>query len=323
MSGAALTPAAPAGRATQATFFTDRIWRAPLVPVALALSAGMLLDRHASPPLAGSLFAAVVALAAWGAAWTGRSPGLPLVYLALAVAALGAAYHHYRRDVIPADDIGQLAGDPPRVVRLRGLLDDEPAARRRADDPLRPVRSAAVQTRAVLQVSECRLRDDWLPVSGQVLLLVGGELPDIHAGDTVEAVGLLGAPTGPANPGERDYAREMRDRGTRAILRVRGGPGGVTRLEAAGAWSPRALRARVRGWGVRSVEDAMPREQSGLAVALLLGVETGLDRDEWDRYKQTGVVHVLVISGQHLVILGLFFWFWLRVFRVRQRHIWN
>src|SRR5437879_11005191 len=74
----------------------DSVWRAPLVRVALAFSAGILLDRLCSLPLVGSLFAAVIMLAAWMATFPGRSPGLPLIYLALAIAAIGCAYHHFR-----------------------------------------------------------------------------------------------------------------------------------------------------------------------------------------------------------------------------------
>src|SRR5262249_32007855 len=79
------------------------VWRAPLVPVAFAFSAGILLDRFWSFPLAGSLFAAVVMLAAWTVTLLGRSPGLPLIYLALAVTAIGSTYHHFRCDTVSAD----------------------------------------------------------------------------------------------------------------------------------------------------------------------------------------------------------------------------
>ena len=41
---------------------------------------------------------------------------------------------------------------------------------------------------------------------------------------------------------------------------------------------------------------------------------------EWDKYIRTGVVHVLAISGQHLVILAGFLWFALPRLGVRQRH---
>ena len=197
------------------------VWRGPLVPVALAFSAGILLDRHASVPLAGSLFATVIMLAAWMAACSGRSPGLPLVYLALATAASGAAWHHYRRDVLPADDVSLLLEEKPRLVQFRGLLEQEPLVNQHLPDPLRTVQRGdgpSQSTTALLKVTECRLRADWLPISGRVRLLCPAALADLHAGDTVEVVGRLTAPEEPANPGERNFARELRDQGIRAVL---------------------------------------------------------------------------------------------------------
>ncbi|MBI1916052.1 MAG: ComEC/Rec2 family competence protein [Planctomycetes bacterium] len=304
------------------TPLTDRVWRAPLVPVALAFSAGILLDRFCSLPLAGSLFAAVVMLAAWTATLRGRSPGLPLVYMALAVAAIGSAYHHFRCDTVSADDISHLVDADPKLVELRGFLDAEPVVQRPEADPLRSFEREgpnAGSTMSVLRVSEYRLRGEWMPVSGRAQLLVAGVLPNLHTGDEVEVVGRLQEPEGPANPGERDFASELREQGIRAVLRVQKGPDGVTRLEMGGTWSPGAWRARVRGWGVRALQQAMPERQSGLAAALLLGEGSLLGRREWDRYIRTGVIHVLVVSGQHLVVLGGFIWLCLRFAQVRQR----
>jgi competence protein ComEC len=45
-----------------------------------------------------------------------------------------------------------------------------------------------------------------------------------------------------------------------------------------------------------------------------------MTRAEWDKYLRTGVIHVLAISGQHLVILATFLWFVLPRLGVRQRH---
>src|SRR5262245_64779813 len=100
----------------------DSVWRAPLVPVALAFTAGVVLDHQVSVPLVGCLFAAALALLAWAATHAGGAAGLPLVYLAVTAAAVGAAYHHLRRDVIAEDDIRRLAGDTPRPVHLRGVV---------------------------------------------------------------------------------------------------------------------------------------------------------------------------------------------------------
>src|SRR5947209_7321583 len=114
------------------------IWNAPLVPVALAGTAGIVLDRLAGVPLPISVLAAASGLLAWLLMWLGRSSGLPFVYLWFSIAALGAGYHHAWRESFAAEDIGALAETEPKAVQLRGVLEEEPAiAYVTNPDPLR------------------------------------------------------------------------------------------------------------------------------------------------------------------------------------------
>src|SRR5215212_5714131 len=95
------------------------VWRAPLVPVALAFTTGILLDRHLSLSLVGSLFASGILLAAALITSVGRKSGLSLIYLALALVGFGAAHHRYRHDHYGSDDIGWLASDTAQIVEVR------------------------------------------------------------------------------------------------------------------------------------------------------------------------------------------------------------
>jgi competence protein ComEC len=296
------------------------VWRAPLVPVALVFTAGVVCDRYASPPLAASLGVAAVALLAALCALRSPRPGLPLVYLALSGAAFGAAYHHYRRDFYPADDVGNVAPAEPHPALLRGRLDEEPFhAPPLPDDPLRSLAKGET-TAAVLRATHLRLRDDWATVSGRVRLVVAGNLEGLHVGDEVEAVGQLAAPQGPDNPGEFDYAAYLKDQGIRAVLVVRKTPGGVTRLARGWTGSPSGWVAVQRGWGQDVLKRELPPRTRGVAVALLLGEGAPMTAADWDKYVRTGVIHVLAISGQHLAVLALFLWWALRAMGVRQRH---
>jgi competence protein ComEC len=71
------------------------VWRAPLVPVALAATLGILCDRFAEVPLAFSLVVAAASLAAWQIYCRGPSQRLAAFYLCCACAGCGAAYHHF------------------------------------------------------------------------------------------------------------------------------------------------------------------------------------------------------------------------------------
>ncbi len=298
---------------------SESIWRAPLVPAALAISAGVVLDRYAVVPPAASLVAAAVALVAWACTRGDGRSGLPLVYLAVAAAALGAAYHHYRRDVFPPDDIGNFAPAEPRPARPRGLLDEEPLRLPAPPhDPLRSMDRPATSS-VTLRVTALARGEEWLPASGRVRLMIGGPAEGVHAGDEVEVVGRLAAPHGPANPGEFDYAAFLRDQGVHATLDVRKSPDGLTRLRRGWTGSLAGWLAVLRGRGQEVLARYLPPESSGLAMALLLGDGAPLTSDDWDKYVRTGIIHVLAISGQHLVVLAGALWLVLRLAGVRQR----
>src|SRR5262249_24785834 len=86
-----------------------------------------------------------------------------------------------------------------------------------------------------------------------------------------------------------------------------------------GPWSFTRALIELRGWGQRQIDAALGPECGGLGQALILGEGSPMSAAEWDKYKRTGVVHLLVVSGQQRVILGAFLWFGLRCLGVRRR----
>lgn len=307
------------GQASLAPGDEGSAWRAPLVPVALAFTSGILIDRHTSVSLIGSLVASGVMLAAFGAVCFGKSRGLPLVYLALACIGLGSAWHHFRRNTHGADDVGWLVEDGRRIVQLRGVLDEEPMVRNRLrDELLFHYRQGTEATTAVLRVSELRTREGWVSLSGKVQVRCG-PLADLHAGDEVEAVGRLEAVSKPENPGEADWGTKLGDEGIRAVLQLQESTEAMTRLGRADITSIPVALARIRGWGNRTLRNHLSSHTSALASALVLGDDSRLSPQDRDRYKQTGVIHVLVVSGQQVLILTGFVLFWLRLLPMRDR----
>ncbi len=299
---------------------SDSLWRSPLVPSALALTSGTLLDRYVGVPMPASLMVTVACLVAWFRSRASPHAGLPLLYLAFAGAAFGAAYHHYRRDVYAPDDIAHYADDDPAPVQLRGWLDHEPVRTRPpADDPLRSL-SREGTTVTVLRVYELRRYDSWVTVSGRVRVVGVKDWPELHCGDVAEIVGQLERVAPPGNPGEFAFAEHLRDQGIRAILTARKTPKAVTRLERGWTTSFGGWLAVLRGHGRQILRETLPPRIEALASALLLGEDAAMTRADWDKYIRTGVIHVLAISGQHLVILAGFLWFLLPRLGVRQRH---
>ncbi len=295
------------------------VWRAPLVPVALAATAGILLGRYADVPLVPCLAVAAAGLIGWFRLRNRPAP-LPLACLGMTVLALGAGYYHYRHDFYPPDDIGNVATPEPRPVHLRGVLEEEPF--RPPPEANRDLRSVAGTPRTVTVLAVTEVQHDmvWLPASGLAHLEAAGPLEEIHAGDEVDVIGRLVAPQEPGNPGEFDYAAHLRDQGIRAEVIVEKTAGGVVRLAEGWSHSPRGWLALAKGWGQRALDEYLPPEQSGLAQALLLGRGAPLARADWDRYVRAGVVHVLVVSGLHMAVLAWLLWCLLGLLGVRRRY---
>jgi competence protein ComEC len=304
------TPAAP---------LASDVWRAPLVPIALAATVGIVLDRYAQVPLPLTLLASLVSLLAWTVTLFGKQTGLGFVYLSVAAAACGAAYHHWHLHIYAADDIGTFATAEQRPALIRGLLAEEPSVLSQVkDDPLRSIQRAD-PTLAVVEVTQFHWHGDWIPVSGRVQLRVAGQLQGFHVGDEIEVVGRLQRPHPPGNPGETDYAAVLRDQRIRAQFHVEKTTDGVTRLARRWPWSLAGWLAVVRSWGQRVLLESLPPETGKIAVALLLGDGSPMTHEDWQKYIRTGVIHVLAISGQHLAVLAVFLWWFVRLTGVRRR----
>lgn len=290
---------------------------APLVPFAVAVTAAIVVDHYWAIASSAWLVLAGVGALTWLAAFR-RNELLALVGLWAFAGCLGGAYHHAWRNDFAADDIGNIAGVEPKLIRVRGSLADDPFVRRHPKNDSLVSRPRSDLTVVTIAISAVESDGVWQSSSGRARLAVEGTMPDLHVGDEVEVTGWLSQPAGPMNPGERDYASHLRDDRIRADLRVHHSADGVVRLSP-GPLGWRRVLSTLHGWGQRGISETLSPSESAVGSALLLGDNAAMSADEWDRYVRTGVVHVLAISGQHLVILGAVLWFVLRLLGVRRR----
>lgn len=305
MSADAMNTADPLPKPTPPAWaeFAD----APLVPFAVAASAGLIADRFVGVPFDAALLASGAAVVAWFAVQ--RSP-IAVALLWLAVAGAAAAYHHLHRHRVPPDDIGAIADETPRPVKLRGVITEEPILRKRNPDPLAPIHRTETES-FLLDVTAVSGDGGWRSASGTVRVRVERDPEQafaVRCGNAVEVVGRLSKPRPPGSPGERDATAVALDKQLRGEVQVSNGPAGVVRIEA-GGWGVSRVVAELRGYGTRVLTESLPTADAGVARALLLGDGSGMERAEWEAFVRTGVVHVLVISGQHLAILGGVVWF--------------
>lgn len=118
--------------------------------------------------------------------------------------------------------------------------------------------------------------------------------PDMRAGERWRLAVKLKRPRGLVNPQAFDYEAWLLARRIGATGSVKTGE----RLEAAtgiAAWRDQ----------LRTALLATPAQgRAGTIAALVLGDGSGLEASDWRLLQDTGTVHLLVISGQHIVMLA-------------------
>ncbi|WP_435008931.1 ComEC/Rec2 family competence protein [Tundrisphaera lichenicola] len=277
-----------------------KVRTAPLIPLAIAASAGVVLDRFVDPwgTLAWGLLAMV---GAWAAAIGWHRPRFSTWAIALAFVALGGGWHHTRWSDMAPDDPARAdwSAGLRQPAWVRGVIVDGPAFREGEQGP-----TDRGSTRAVLALTGICDGLDWHPASGYVQAWVAGDRSDLAAGKPVEAAGDLSAIEGPLNPGEVDFRPILRARGIRLRLSV-GDPSGLWPDPSGRDWPWHRRLGAVRAWSARKLASGLDPDVSPLASALLLGRREAVDPEVNDAFARTGTTHLLAISGLHLQVLAL------------------
>ena len=123
---------------------------------------------------------------------------------------------------------------------------------------------------------------------------------ELRAGQRWRFTLRLRQPHGNANPNGFDYELNLFEQGVRATGYVRDAPAPQLLDRTAGHPIER-LRQRVRDAIEASVPD---RRAAGLLAALAVGDQGAIERDDWDLYRNTGIAHLVSISGLHITMFA-------------------
>lgn len=126
-----------------------------------------------------------------------------------------------------------------------------------------------------------------------------GDAPELRAGERWRLTVRLKRPRGLMNPGGFDYERWLFQHRIDAVGYVRS-PQTAQRL----ATTPSLDRLR------QDLADALHRRlegrpAAGVLVALVVGDERGIAKEQWEALRRTGTTHLISISGLHISLLAL------------------
>ncbi|MEW6448319.1 MAG: DNA internalization-related competence protein ComEC/Rec2 [Bacillota bacterium] len=188
-----------------------------------------------------------------------------------------------------AEAASPLADLADHHVTLKGTVVAEPDVRAR-------------DARYVLRVAEARVGQRVFK-GGKVLLVVRKPERVFGYGDLLRVKGMLVKPAPPGNPGEFDYGAYLARRGIGVQVYAR--PEGVMRL-GHGVPNPLVVPALWLKARLFAVLDALfSPGQSTLIKGIAFGTRTAIDPAVNEAFVETGVVHILSVSGLHVgLVLG-------------------
>jgi len=171
---------------------------------------------------------------------------------------------------------------------------------------------AANRARIVLTTST--LEDSDAPPGRVRLTLIGARaVAAAVPGSFVSALAVLRPPPEPVLPNGYDFARWAYFQGIGGVGFTYGAPQPV---EAARAPTiAERVRADILAWRLaitKRVETAVPGPDGAIAAALITGTRASISEDDTEAYRDSGLAHVLSISGLHLGLAGLGIFFVVR-----------
>lgn len=283
-------------------------WHArPALLVAGGVALGILTAQHApSVSVAEWLaVASMVILGIVGAEWWRGRRLVSLAPLAgtLGVGVLWIALGGVRMamwQAVPPDDVSHLVAGAELSVTLTGRVADHPAVTERG-------------VRFVFAPDSAEGAAGFRPTSGQVQVALWQPreaseprifYPDLEAGGRVRLTGELRPLAARRNPAEFDYGGWLARRGIRATFA--GYDSAAVAVLGSGATPTERLANATRRHVRRTLQRHVPGDDArGILSALLLADRTRIDADTRETFASTGLMHLLAISGLHVLLVGM------------------
>lgn len=139
----------------------------------------------------------------------------------------------------------------------------------------------------------------------RVRITIKGSSQDIRAGDKLRLRAVLYPPAGPAMPGAFDFARQ-------AFFKGLGGVGYAVRKPEISEANPETgfatAIARFRQFLTERILSGLPGLTGSFAAALITGERGNIPEDVLSAMRESGLAHLLAISGLHIgLVAGILF----------------
>lgn len=280
---------------------------APLIPIAVAMMAGITADRLIEAPRWLDLCLILGGAATGILLYRHRTwGGLGLLVAAIG---LGSLRHAAADRWLAPDHVARYLAEEPIIIELTGRVASPPRIVE-PEDSIPRAYDTGPRTRFLLAAESLAGTNGPIPVHGRIAATVKAAVPPLCEGDRIRMTGWLYRPRGPANPGEFDWAAHLRREEIFAGFSCAHAES-VRWLDRAkhrgfaGAWS--RARDRLRGYLVDPAFEESD-EGAGIISAMVLGERGAVSRAMNEAFRRTGTSHYLAASGMQVAWLALIGW---------------
>jgi len=275
----------------------------PLVCFSLSLMAGILCTNLTHSYLFAFLSCVVIGVIAFILLKNKDNAkfivgGIVLFYF------IGAVYYlyGYNRNLHKFEEF---AG---KNVVIRGYIDSAPE-----------IKGSTI--RYVLKTEEIRLKEDSnqeKKIRGKILLSVqkSDEVPLFEYGREIKISGKISIPKGRTNPGGFDYRKYLNHSGISATVFVVGRNIYPQKNVKGNIFVKAVLSIRERI--VNVINQSLPPQQAGLLSGMLIGYREGLSEEVEEAFSNSGLTHLLAVSGANVAFIMLPLVFIFKKLRFRQ-----
>ncbi len=264
----------------------------PFTPLAVCAAAGIIFADWW--PVGLAVLLPIFGISAGIAHWHCRTTAF-----LIAVAAGFALLHTLRHHEGPANRLARRLSTQPQVVTATGIVRNEPHAFKngRGHD----------FSRFLMRLESLTLNHERIGRGALVSVSWIGKPPKY--GDRVKIVGEARNLGKSRNPGEFNFTKHQQRSGVFSEIRVRfGNDHEILSSGQANPFIAAALSAREWMQEALSCGLGGSPEVTGLIRSMVLGMKGEISSENRNRFRQTGTLHVLVVSGLHVGMLAFVLW---------------
>jgi competence protein ComEC len=283
---------------------TNFLQHRPALKVVLAVAAGIVManEFNLSVGVTTALLVSLIGVTAVFHLLARKFQNLRLVtslFLFLTLLALGAWKLSVDSAAVKTNPLLQYASSGKDVHLTGEILD-------------RPVRKPKTFQFA-MRVSELDTGGLRMSVDGDLLVYLRRDgasdniARTLAVGDRIEILGKLETPRAPRNPGDFDFQRYLLLKGIPGVVYVQDAGALSVLSHGETSWRLGAVIANLRSRMASSIDETVGAVEAPFLKGILLGDRSDIPSDVKTSFINSGVVHVLAVSGLHVGMVALIF----------------